>query len=188
MQSKGKWTDNVRLDCFFQTLSGHSQPRLLCRSLAQHRLLFFLKQKTTFCYMTFIRIFIWAPLMCMGEREECIILSLPHLTCSPTATASPWYPLPLQPTQTEILRLIMVSTDKMKKAIKCVQRDTLWSFSNILLPPIFSTVNTLKTQTTWPRGCKAGRASSLYASAQPDRCKQKPKKRGSFPSTEFHKQ
>lgn len=55
----------------------------------------------------------------------------------------------------------MVSTDKMRKAIKCVQRGTRWSFSNILLPLIVSTVNTITTQATWPRGGKAGRAPPL---------------------------
>lgn len=85
----------------------------------------------------------------------------------------PDIPLPPQPTQTEILRLIMASADKMKKAIKCVQRGTLWSFSNIPLPLILGTVNTLMTQTTWPRGCKAGRAPSLQLSAWPLQTKPK---------------
>lgn len=49
----------------------------------------------TFCYVTFIRIFIWAPVRQICEKEECTLLSLPHLTCCPTATASPWYPVPL---------------------------------------------------------------------------------------------
>ena len=51
--------------------------------------------KRNFCYVTFTRMFIWAPVTCMGEGEECILLFPPHLTCSPTATASPWLPLPL---------------------------------------------------------------------------------------------
>lgn len=98
----------------------------------------------------------------------------------------PWYPVPLQPTQTEMLRLIMVSTDKMKKAIKRVQRGTLWSLSNIVLPLISSAVNTSMTQTTWPRGCRAGRAAPLCASSQPDHCKSKLKE--CFLFNKFHEQ
>lgn len=147
----------------------------------------FLERNTnrTFCYVTCTGVFIWAPVMCTGEREECVILSLPHLTCPPTATASPWYPLPLWPTQREILRLIMVSADKMKKAIKCVQRGTLWSFGNIPLPLILNTVDTLMIQTNWPRGCKAGRSPSLYASSQPDHCEQNPRNVANFPLPNF---
>lgn len=115
-----------------------------------------------------------------------LISSTPYL--SSYCHCFPRYLLPLQPTQTEILRLIMVSTDKMKKAIKWVQRGTLWSFSNILLPLILNTVNTLVTQTTRPQGCNAGRVPSLYTSTQPDHCKQKPKECGSFPSTKSHEQ
>lgn len=128
----------------------------------------------------------------MSTCNVCMPKGSVHPLISPTlyllsyCHCFPWYPMPLQPTQTEILRLIMVSTDKMKKAIKCVQRGTLWSPSNILLPLILSAVNTLMTQTTWPRGCRAGRAAPLYASSQPDHCKYKLKE--CFLFNKFHEQ
>lgn len=152
-----QWKGQITSDCAV-LFPLRSQPMPLVVQIPPFAVLL---HKDFLLCMTFIGVFIWTPAMCVGEREEHITLSLPHLSCPAPATASPWYPLPLQPTQTEILRLIMASADKMKKAIKCVQRGTLWSFSNIPLPLILSTVNTLMTQTTWPRGCKAGRAPSL---------------------------
>lgn len=90
-QYNAKWMDSIRLRCLFYTLA----------ALSHHKWLWWLKVFAAFLKWTqtelsalwlLFRIFIWASAMCVCEREACILLSLPHFTCCPTATASPDIP------------------------------------------------------------------------------------------------